>query len=152
MCQISSLAQFHQESGPVHFAYTITRYAYLYYCLDHGGVRSPQNYIQHLYSLLYRCDSISLDGKGPSTGPQSSYTHAQKMRASMTYLFGRVCKLGNVYWQQSGSTVSGNPSVSNEVASYMVSLRRRKVQAGETPTSARAINLVCYCIQLYSYD
>ncbi|KAJ3846627.1 hypothetical protein EV368DRAFT_52526 [Lentinula lateritia] len=35
--------------------------------------------------------------------------------------------------------MKGNPSVSSLVSSYMVSLRRRKVQGGEAATSARAI-------------
>lgn len=95
---------------------------------------------------IFRCDSIALDGSGPSTGPQSSYSHAQKMHASMTYTFGRVCKVGNACWQpsESGTSGTGNPSVSMEVATYMVSLRRRKVQGGETATSARAITSVCH--------
>lgn len=65
-----------------------------------------------------------------ATGTRASYTHAQKMRASMTYIFGRKCRLGRVPWQASGSqtgTPIGNPSVSDDVATYMVSLRRRKV-------------------------
>ncbi|KAF8807125.1 hypothetical protein BYT27DRAFT_7222995 [Phlegmacium glaucopus] len=48
----------------------------------------------------------------------------------MTYVFGRMLGLDQKV---------GNPSVSEKVSSYMVSLCCRKVQAGETATSARAI-------------
>jgi hypothetical protein len=53
------------------------------------------------------------------------------MRAAVTYAFGRLHGLGSLPWHASESTgrMVGNPSVSNEVSSYMVSLRRRKVSA-----------------------
>lgn len=62
----------------------------------------------------------------------------------MTYAFGRLHGLGSLPWHPSETTdkMLGNPSVSNVVSSYMVSLRRRKVQDGETATSARAITPV----------
>jgi hypothetical protein len=74
---------------------------------------------------------IGLDGK-PPTGPRSSYTHAQKMRASMTHIFGRILGIGSQPWKQTASSdgrvlVEGNPSISEKVSTYMVSLRRRKV-------------------------
>ncbi|KAF8816095.1 hypothetical protein BYT27DRAFT_7068712, partial [Phlegmacium glaucopus] len=89
------------------------------------------------------CDTISLDGKPPTT-PRSSYTHTQKMRASMTHVFGCVLGIGSQPWKQTTSSdgevhVEGNPSISEKVSTYMVSLCRRKVQAGETTTSARAV-------------
>ncbi|KJA18490.1 hypothetical protein HYPSUDRAFT_122930, partial [Hypholoma sublateritium FD-334 SS-4] len=89
--------------------------------------------------IMNECDTIGLDGK-PAVGTRSSYTHAQKMRASMTYIFGRKCQAGRIPWNvpRTGTPV-GNPSLSSDVAMYMVSLRRRKVQSGEAPTSARAI-------------
>ncbi|KAK6988966.1 hypothetical protein R3P38DRAFT_3331733 [Favolaschia claudopus] len=72
---------------------------------------------------------------------RASYNHAQKMRAAMTYAFGRLYGLGSLPWHESESTgrMVGNPSVSETVATYMTSLRRRKVRVGETATSARAI-------------
>ncbi|KAF8802224.1 hypothetical protein BYT27DRAFT_7244876 [Phlegmacium glaucopus] len=93
--------------------------------------------------IMDSCDTISLDGKPPTT-PHSSYTHAQKMQASMTHVFGRVLGIGSQPWKQTTSSdgevrVEGNPSISEKVSTYMVSLRRRKVQAGETTTSARAV-------------
>lgn len=84
----------------------------------------------------------------------------------MTYAFGRIHGLGNLPWHQtevSGQAkMVGNPSVSDTVSSYMVSLRRQKVSiylpisgpvlysimeyvqvhAGETATSSRAITPV----------
>ena len=62
----------------------------------------------------------------------------------MTYAFGRLHGLGTLPWHLNEVTgaMMGNPSVSDIVSSYMVSLRRRKVRAGETQTSARAITEV----------
>ncbi|KAH7872918.1 uncharacterized protein C8R40DRAFT_1051204, partial [Lentinula edodes] len=92
------------------------------------------------------CDIIDLDGKAiPTTRERSTYTHAQKMRAAATFGFGRVHGLGMQAWHRSeisGKTL-GNPSVSETVSTYMLSLRRRKTQSGDTPTSARAATSVC---------
>ncbi|KAG1869937.1 hypothetical protein F4604DRAFT_1584045, partial [Suillus subluteus] len=89
------------------------------------------------------CDSIKLDGTNkPSNQERGTYGHAQKMRASMTYAFGRLSGLRNMPWHESdigGGIMVGNPSISVKVSSYMCSLRRRKVQAGEVANSARAI-------------
>ncbi|THU99899.1 DNA breaking-rejoining enzyme [Dendrothele bispora CBS 962.96] len=58
----------------------------------------------------------------------------------MTFTFNRLGH-GLVAWHESEVTgeMKGNPSVSQALTSYMVSLRRRKVQEGETPTSSRAV-------------
>ncbi|KAF9531329.1 hypothetical protein CPB83DRAFT_761480 [Crepidotus variabilis] len=101
---------------------------------------------------ILRCDTIALDGT-TNTSTRSTYTHAQKMRASITYAFSRLVGLGSQPWQSSvGSdgkiAFSGNPSGSELVSRYMVSLHRRKAQSGETPTSARAVTWVIgkhYC-------
>jgi len=71
-----------------------------------------------------------LDGKHrPASQCRDSYTHAQKMRAAMTYTFGRTLGLGSRPWQVNEMTgrMAGNPSVSETVSSYMMSLRNRKV-------------------------
>lgn len=78
-----------------------------------------------------RCDTIGLDGK-MAEGVRSTFTHAQKMRASMTYVFGRIYGAGRSAWQVAflecgETTTSGNPSLSDKVSTYMLSLRRRKV-------------------------
>ncbi|KAN0088524.1 DNA breaking-rejoining enzyme [Tylopilus felleus] len=89
-----------------------------------------------------RCDSITLDGKmKPRSKERGTYSHAQKMRAAMTYVFGRLHGLGDMPWHRSEVTnkMLGNPSVSTQVSSYMCALRRRKVQMGEVAISARAI-------------
>ncbi|KAG2130842.1 uncharacterized protein EDB93DRAFT_68431 [Suillus bovinus] len=89
------------------------------------------------------CDSLNLDGSPkPSTKDRGTYGHAQKMRASMTYAFGKLHGLGNMHWHESDAgdgTMVGNPSISVEVSSFMCSLRRRKIQASEVANSARAI-------------
>jgi len=56
------------------------------------------------------------------------------MRASMTHVFGRVLGIGSLPWKQATSSdgkvhFEGNPSISEKVSTYMVSLRRRKVQS-----------------------
>ena len=51
------------------------------------------------------------------------------MRASMTYVFGRLLKLGSLafHYNEASASWIGNPSVSEAVSTYMLSLRRRKV-------------------------
>ncbi|KAF9041858.1 DNA breaking-rejoining enzyme [Rhodocollybia butyracea] len=63
------------------------------------------------------------------------------MRAAATFGFGQLVGKGRTPWSVSEVTseMVGNPSVSEMVSCYMVSLRRRKVQSGEEQTSARAI-------------
>ncbi|KAH9007917.1 hypothetical protein EDB85DRAFT_1866007, partial [Lactarius pseudohatsudake] len=90
------------------------------------------------------CDELDLNGKTRlSTQVRATYGTAQKMRASMTYAFGRIHGLGSMHWQRGGvdGRMVGNPSVSEVVSRYMLSLHRRKAQAGETATSARAISV-----------
>jgi hypothetical protein len=103
-----------------------------------------------MYSLCgHRCDELNLDGiRRPSTEVRATYGTAQKMRASMTYAFGRIHGLGSMHWQRSvvDEGMVGNPSVSEMVSRYMLSLHRRKAQAGETTTSARAITSVRHCL------
>ncbi|KAJ3718998.1 hypothetical protein F5878DRAFT_545289, partial [Lentinula raphanica] len=107
------------------------------------------------------CDEINLDNTPKDSSiTRSTFTHAQKMRAAATFGFGRVHGLGMQVWHQSEITGNwvGNPSVSETLSCYMLSLRRRKVcgsfachsaflrlicsqtQKGETATSARAIS------------
>jgi len=77
-----------------------------------------------------RCDEILLDGSHKPVGAvRSKYTHAQKMRASMTHIFGRDFGLGKHDWTKNEQTgrMTGNPSTSHLLATYMVSLRNRKV-------------------------
>jgi hypothetical protein len=76
-----------------------------------------------------RCDSVNLDGSEKDVNQErSTYAHAQKMRAAMTYVFGHIHGLGTLPWHKdSAGKMVGNPSVSVAVSSYMVSLRRRKV-------------------------
>ncbi|KAI0761063.1 hypothetical protein BD413DRAFT_607291 [Trametes elegans] len=65
------------------------------------------------------------------------------MRAAISHKYGREYKLGTQPWTESAlepGKFLGNPSLSVVVSQYMVSLRRRKVRAGEIVTSARAID------------
>lgn len=76
------------------------------------------------------CDDVGLDGKpkDPSI-PRGSYSHAQKLRAAATYGFGRLHGLGSLAWQKSevSGKMIGNPSVSETVSRYMITLRKKKV-------------------------
>ncbi|KAJ7348372.1 hypothetical protein DFH08DRAFT_658618, partial [Mycena albidolilacea] len=95
--------------------------------------------VTHIY---LSCDKIGLDGKPKASGiDPESYSHAQKMRAAATYGFGRLNGLGSIPWQKSevSGKMLGNPSVSETVSRYMITLRKAKVRAGEVSTSARAI-------------
>ena len=113
------------------------------YCgVDHGYV--SLSCFPSLRSHTARCDSINLDGTTkPCTQERGSYGHAQKMRAAVTYAFGRLQGLGNMPWHESEfcrGEMRGNPSVSVEVSSYMCSLRRRKV------FFFLVVSLVRYCL------
>ncbi|KAH8991648.1 DNA breaking-rejoining enzyme [Lactarius deliciosus] len=92
--------------------------------------------------IMNECDELNLDGKKRlSTQVRTTYGTMQKMRASMTYAFGRIHGLGSMHWQRgSDGRMVGNPSVSEVVSWYMLSLHRCKVQARETATSARTIS------------
>ncbi|OSD07360.1 DNA breaking-rejoining enzyme [Trametes coccinea BRFM310] len=75
--------------------------------------------------------------------PRVTYARAQKMRAAVSHKFSREYKLGTQDWKENPlrpGTFSGNPSLSPLVSQYMISLRRRKVRAGEIVTSARAMD------------
>ncbi|KAJ7082705.1 hypothetical protein B0H15DRAFT_785580 [Mycena belliarum] len=104
--------------------------------------------------IMEECDELNFDGTlKPTSQVRDSYNHAQKMRAAMTYAFGRLFGLGSLPWHTSevSQKMVGNPSVSETVATYMTSLRRRKVRAGETATSARAITQETLC-KLYHFN
>ncbi len=91
---------------------------------------TSQYNLQHVCDCC-RCDEINLNGsQKPHEEERASYSHAQKMRASMTYAFGRVLELGALPWHQNEMTGRwvGNPSVSDTVSTFMLSLRRRKVK------------------------
>ncbi|KAL1717319.1 DNA breaking-rejoining enzyme [Schizophyllum commune] len=91
---------------------------------------------------LYSCDQVKLDGSVRSASDPApySYSHAMKMRAAMTYIFGHLFGAGVVPWHENEAGIMvGNPSISTVVSRYMVSLRKRKTRAGEQATSARAL-------------
>uniref|UniRef100_A0A0W0FMV7 Uncharacterized protein n=1 Tax=Moniliophthora roreri TaxID=221103 RepID=A0A0W0FMV7_MONRR len=85
------------------------------------------------------CDAINLDGTiKPDAKYRQTFNHAQKMHAAATFGFGRVHGLRNTPWSQSEVTgkMVGNPSVSQQVLLYMVSLHRCKVHAGENDATS----------------
>jgi hypothetical protein len=105
---------------------------------------------RHTHCVRYRCDKLNLDGTPrPSTEVQATYGTAQKMHTSMTYVFGCLHGLGSMHWQHNplGEGMVDNPSVSEAVSRYMLSLHWCKIQAGETATSARAISVVCLLLE-----
>ncbi|KAI9568252.1 hypothetical protein HD554DRAFT_2022557, partial [Boletus coccyginus] len=86
--------------------------------------------------IMNTCDSITLDGKvKPRSEERSTYSHAQKMRAAMTYAFGRLHGLGDMPWHRSEVTnqMLGNPSVSTQVSSYMCALRQWCLHSSSFP-------------------
>nr|GAT54551.1 predicted protein [Mycena chlorophos] len=75
--------------------------------------------------IMSHCDEINPDRtKKPTTQERDSYSHAQKMRATATYAFGRLAGLGAEPWHRSevSGQMIGNPSVSEAVSRYMVQL------------------------------
>ncbi|KAJ3858370.1 hypothetical protein EV359DRAFT_87839 [Lentinula novae-zelandiae] len=64
-----------------------------------------------------------------------------KMRAAATFGFGQIHGLGMQAWHRSeiSGKMLGNPLASKTVSTYMLSLRCRKTQKGDTPTSACAV-------------
>ncbi|KAF9016828.1 hypothetical protein BDP27DRAFT_1280690, partial [Rhodocollybia butyracea] len=89
------------------------------------------------------------------------------MRAAATFGFGRVHGLGMLAWHRSevSGKMLGNPSVSETLTSYMLSLRCRKTLKGEISLSAHAVtsvslvmfivpmcNLCALISQLYNYN
>lgn len=125
----------------------------------------------HMFKVLVpnvfsRCDErdIYTGKQKPANVPQSGYAHATKIRAAISHYFARERGLGRQPWIDTGDgTATGNPSLAPSLATYMISLQRRKVQlnscstchairqlmrscfdwqqacAGEVVTSARAI-------------
>ncbi|KAJ7765926.1 DNA breaking-rejoining enzyme [Mycena maculata] len=81
----------------------------------------------------------------PPTQVRDSYNHAQKMRAAMTYAFGRLCGLGSLPWHESevSGRMVGNPSVSETVGTYMTSLQRLMI----TPRNPQLIHLCFFIMQ-----
>ena len=58
----------------------------------------------------------------------STYSHALKMRAAISWGFARDYQCGHQeYKTRQGARWDGNPSLAYEVGKYMVSLQRRKV-------------------------
>jgi hypothetical protein len=132
--------QFFCDTPPEHAPYYIA----IWIMNESVHFHFPETWCIHC--VRYRCDDVSLDGsRRPSIDVQATYGTAQKMCASMMYAFGCIHGLGSMHWQPSplGEGMVGNPSVSEIVSQYMLSLCRRKVQGGETATSARAISVVC---------
>lgn len=67
------------------------------------------------------CDPYLQQNKATLT-----YAHALKMRAAISFHYNQLGKSGP--WHQAiDKSWQGNPSLSNTVARYMVSLQRRKV-------------------------
>ncbi|KAJ4484558.1 hypothetical protein C8R41DRAFT_921661 [Lentinula lateritia] len=108
----------------------------------------------HAAEYLAACDEINLDGSEKDKSKErSTFTHAQKMRAAATFGFGQIHGLGMLAWHRSEYTgkMLGNPSVSETLTSYMLSLRQRKTFVGETTTSARAVTSALL-LELYNFN
>ncbi|KAK0213646.1 hypothetical protein IW262DRAFT_1279888 [Armillaria fumosa] len=85
----------------------------------------------------FRCDNVDMHDMPKAPGEvRSSWSHAQKLRAGITWGFKTAGMRGTERWN---NEATGNPSVSDLVSAYMVGLRRRKAAQGETPTSSRAV-------------
>ena len=129
MHRLSNFTPTYQNSWWVSLLHSTKWFRCVHHKLDHGRV-SCMCMFNFIWLTDPRCDEISLDGKPKPTGKvRSKYTHAQKMRASMTHIFGRDFGLGKQDWTRKEQTgrMTGNPSMSHLLGTYMVSLRNRKV-------------------------
>ncbi|KIY67164.1 hypothetical protein CYLTODRAFT_353777 [Cylindrobasidium torrendii FP15055 ss-10] len=95
---------------------------------------------------ILRCDYVQLDGTPrPNSSTPATWATAQKMRAALTFVFGKICGLGTTPWHESElkrGVWLGNPSASPVLSSFMTGLSREKASInmrGEAPTSSRAI-------------
>ncbi|KAK7440599.1 hypothetical protein VKT23_016947 [Stygiomarasmius scandens] len=86
--------------------------------------------------IMDECDNLNMDGSPKAASKRrNGWSKAQKMRAAAAYAFGRLHGRGKNPWQVlPGGQTLGNPSSSDAVQSYMVSLRKRKAEAGEKAT------------------
>jgi len=82
-----------------------------------------------------RCENKENEQNKEGCKISHSYSNAMKMRAALTYGFGRLLSRGTSTWviDDQGNTHS-NPSISSIVSSYMISLKRRKVRYPCRPT------------------
>jgi hypothetical protein len=86
-----------------------------------------------ILNFLSRCDErdIYTGMQKAADIPRSGYAHATKIRAAISHYFARECGLGCQPWiNASDGTATGNPSLAPSLATYMISLQRRKVQLG----------------------
>ncbi|KAJ7217232.1 DNA breaking-rejoining enzyme, partial [Mycena pura] len=100
------------------------------------------------------CDSRSSDGtlKDP-TVQRATFAYAQKIRAAISFRFARIKSTAGITWHFSevAAKMVGNPATAIIVSQYFVSLKRRKVQAGEASTSARAMTPdILYAMYMYN--
>ncbi len=87
----------------------------------------------HSPRIILRCDDLDIHTGQPKElgDARATYGTAQKMRASITHVYGRDFGLGTQVWLEDPlfrGKYTGNPSLSTVVSSYMISLRRRKVR------------------------
>lgn len=102
--------------------------------VDHAQVRTDCSLTYAwLLTLMLECSCDSIDmytGKERDDQLPLSHSHAHKMRAAATYVFGQTYGLGNSPWTEDPSNpghYTGNPSRSAIIEQYMFSLMRRKV-------------------------
>ncbi|KAF6748287.1 DNA breaking-rejoining enzyme [Ephemerocybe angulata] len=103
-----------------------------------------------------RCDDVDHTGaRKPPGQSRNSWSHAQKMLSAVVYCFGRHYRRGTHDWVEvSSGHFLGNPGRALEVQRYMVALRRRKADAGDTPTRGQSTSAIDPEIirQLYDYN
>ncbi|KAL1699071.1 hypothetical protein EV121DRAFT_185656, partial [Schizophyllum commune] len=82
--------------------------------------------------IMDECDNVNFRDSSakPASQRRNGYSHAQKIRAAITNLFGVKYGLGNMEWHKDPSSgrFIGNPSISPLVSRYMLGLQKRKVK------------------------
>lgn len=110
------------EETPDHISMWILEVCVLFF--------STSMHHQGHYLPWYSCDEIDLDGVARLPNERrSTYDHGMKMRAALTYAYGRDPAVGTSSWHLTEAGVwRGNPSKSDRVTQYMRSMHRRKVR------------------------
>ena len=97
-----------------------------------GQIENPGEYTPKMICLWisHACEKPDPSAKSQFDRERQNRTwsHAEKMRAAVSFLYGHQLKRGREpYIEDSTGQWKGNPVLSHEVSQYMKSLRRRKV-------------------------
>jgi hypothetical protein len=77
--------------------------------------------------IFAECDTAERVGKAKMAYKGKTYSHALKMRAAISFHYNGLGKGATSWHMGRFGDWEGNPSLSNAVSRYMISLQKRKV-------------------------